>query len=105
MAGDIRLDDPDMAFLTAGGFAYYDASGRVLSALALAARDTGHFMHFGAPVPLPVEDANRCDGGGRGGRLLHACIHKCMHICMHALDTGYMHYTYTPHCAVNGLMK
>lgn len=56
---DIKLDDPDVIFLLSGGFAYYDAEGNVLGALALATRDTEYFMHFGEPRHLSGDDANR----------------------------------------------
>lgn len=57
----INVDDPDVAFLLEGGFAYYNKEGKFLGAMSTATRDTEYYMHFGEPMRLSPEDAERYD--------------------------------------------
>jgi hypothetical protein len=61
----IDIDDPNIAFLLEGGFAYYDSARNFIGALSLASTDTEYYMHFGEPVKLSDEDVQRLHIAGR----------------------------------------
>jgi hypothetical protein len=56
---DVDISDPDILFITRGGFVHYDRLGHVLGAMALSQVDTQYFIQYSPPEKLHAEDANQ----------------------------------------------